>query len=921
MVLGLALFATMAFAQTNVTSLEMQKGLNKKSTLQIVKNPSVDYKASIFASAPATKDMGTNVGDTIPGGFWNFDDVTGVLYGDNGKVGANEYVMMMNADSNYRWIRYDMQPHTLSSNSNLFMLIADSNYIKEHSADYTSTRGWSINGLIRSILDRVHTNYMMIYPIATPVNQTKRHNAYFQMPAVENPNVGGKYEVRLLQNYMKFYDRCYIDFKVGNEWYAREINVDGIDADVNSWNDGNKAYAMPVEFGQQQNLQIRVRLYNPPTSGTTGVRSNAYGYIWAVDDVAIVRTPSYAWSNPQENYIDGGYGTLPYGMNVPLSWFGYALNDGSYTIQNPVATAYHIDATGNATQIASKTADSIRPITDAINLLTLNERGFYDSIWSPGWFGYASTYQKPASQIPATYGRHGLPSEYVGLNKVTVTGTAGTQYEPLTYDTIGYRVVGATGGVDGLPISGFRWAHDNGVIAKGSAFTVGYTLEEGEYYITDEGSYDQAGYTVTVRFTTPDDYMVNEFGDTLVIKGIEIIPTTSLGDSTLQGSVITPVMANVMYFDSSDGHNYSWLETMSSDVTGLSSYDRYEVQSTDANALNNAQYGYIAPGNNYRAINIRVPGQPKLEPNTAIHVGYRMAQDGNFAAARQQDVYLGGPNAAGTRDSAYKYADNPDLAPYANGFQPYTYDVRVLDPVNPSRNFFCGSNFHYWPMIRLVIGEYEEIPQHQIEAACPDTNVGYILNSSYEDICGGSAIGYEGADATIIIAGAGDSTTVHPGIIDTLVIDGHFIDVEDEDSFYGDDYTITAVLERLRNADKVVVLERNYYIVTFSNLDKDHQVSFRGHEYPYPLGIESEAVTVGLGMCPNPASNNVTLNMTGVTGMVNCSIIDMSGRVIYNRTINAENSHTIDLSNVAAGAYFVRVTNDTFSKVEKLIVR
>ncbi|MCR5588941.1 MAG: T9SS type A sorting domain-containing protein, partial [Bacteroidales bacterium] len=171
------------------------------------------------------------------------------------------------------------------------------------------------------------------------------------------------------------------------------------------------------------------------------------------------------------------------------------------------------------------------------------------------------------------------------------------------------------------------------------------------------------------------------------------------------------------------------------------------------------------------------------------------------------------------------------------------------------------------------------------------------------------------------IAGAGDSTTVHPGIIDTLVIDGHFIDVEDEDSFYGDDYTITAVLERLRNADKVVVLERNYYIVTFSNLDKNHQVSFRGHEYPYPLGIESEAVTVGLGMCPNPASNNVTLNMTGVTGMVNCSIIDMSGRVIYNRTINAENSHTIDLSNVAAGAYFVRVTNDTFSKVEKLIVR
>ena len=74
-------------------------------------------------------------------------------------------------------------------------------------------------------------------------------------------------------------------------------------------------------------------------------------------------------------------------------------------------------------------------------------------------------------------------------------------------------------------------------------------------------------------------------------------------------------------------------------------------------------------------------------------------------------------------------------------------------------------------------------------------------------------------------------------------------------------------------------------------------------------------------MKPNPATNSVTLNMRGVEGMVNCSIIDMSGRVVYNRAINAESAQTIDLSNVAAGAYFVRVTNDKFSKVEKLIVR
>ena len=49
--------------------------------------------------------------------------------------------------------------------------------------------------------------------------------------------------------------------------------------------------------------------------------------------------------------------------------------------------------------------------------------------------------------------------------------------------------------------------------------------------------------------------------------------------------------------------------------------------------------------------------------------------------------------------------------------------------------------------------------------------------------------------------------------------------------------------------------------------------------------------------------------------------IDMSGRVVYNQNVNAEASNVINLSNLAKGAYFVRITNDKFSKVEKLIVR
>ena len=63
------------------------------------------------------------------------------------------------------------------------------------------------------------------------------------------------------------------------------------------------------------------------------------------------------------------------------------------------------------------------------------------------------------------------------------------------------------------------------------------------------------------------------------------------------------------------------------------------------------------------------------------------------------------------------------------------------------------------------------------------------------------------------------------------------------------------------------------------------------------------------------------MNIEGVDGMVNCMLIDMSGRVVYNQNVNAETAQTINVSNLAKGAYFVRITNDKFTKVEKLIVR
>ena len=86
-------------------------------------------------------------------------------------------------------------------------------------------------------------------------------------------------------------------------------------------------------------------------------------------------------------------------------------------------------------------------------------------------------------------------------------------------------------------------------------------------------------------------------------------------------------------------------------------------------------------------------------------------------------------------------------------------------------------------------------------------------------------------------------------------------------------------------------------------------------------GINDVASNVSMSLYPNPANNNVKLDITGVNGNVNCTILDMSGRVVYSQSINAEEATTINVSNFAKGAYFVRITNNEFTKVEKLVVR
>ena len=108
-----------------------------------------------------------------------------------------------------------------------------------------------------------------------------------------------------------------------------------------------------------------------------------------------------------------------------------------------------------------------------------------------------------------------------------------------------------------------------------------------------------------------------------------------------------------------------------------------------------------------------------------------------------------------------------------------------------------------------------------------------------------------------------------------------------------------------------------YGILSFENIQAGHALRC---SFKVKVGIDHVS-GVSMKLQPNPATSNVNITLKGVTGNVNMALIDMSGRVVTTSQFNAENGTNINVSNLAKGAYFVRITNDKFSKVEKLIVR
>ena len=89
---------------------------------------------------------------------------------------------------------------------------------------------------------------------------------------------------------------------------------------------------------------------------------------------------------------------------------------------------------------------------------------------------------------------------------------------------------------------------------------------------------------------------------------------------------------------------------------------------------------------------------------------------------------------------------------------------------------------------------------------------------------------------------------------------------------------------------------------------------------PSQQGIVAADGSINFSVYPNPASSkiNVVVENAEATQII---LMDASGRTVKTIATEGAENHTIDISDLQAGIYFVNVRNENVSKVSKLIVK
>lgn len=861
MVLSFALCATFAFAQSNKLATKntvADKIVTQEATLQ---RPAAGYTGSIF-----TKD-----GELFTCTFAaNGNYSTGI-------IGQNEQVNGTN-----------VTPHAQTAFHSMWQRLADTTAATVAAFATQDHYPWaSQNNRLYNRARALYSNtpddgimvMMMVDQVAT--STTGAFDAYIAFQPFST--VGNRLvRVRFAQYYQCFNnDKCWLDYSTdGETWSAIEINRARIDIAVNDATRGWKSVSMPSSMAGQANVYMRVRWECNSSAG------GAYGYWWLIDDFTVMPAPANSLNVVTNQYYEGFYQMMPQNLQVPVVWVNELANDGQNDQTNVTGYVYAGAAESNAALLASKNIYSMPMDPNNTRAIIIDPLAWYDSVGRPTSNGgvahgeydydYIRTNDPYACLPTSNLGQHYFFSDITTDLVTPHIGAIGTNSNA-TFDSIRYDVNWNTETAHPFGV----WARDHGAIRRDSYYVAGLvgtnTFSE-ELDGENDPLWDKTGYGVFVTYVTGDSIPRDTNGNPWRVLGMEMTASTFANMQEV-GARLEPQLR----YEFMDSAGESWIGSLDhgASVYTVKSTDvlsaAYLTDTTAATGLQYETYG------NYPVIRIMFPNQPELYANLSFAVGYRLAEDAAFSVATSSDYYYKG--------NRYAYFYNtPGMESYGTALTMFNKgSVMVWDPYDGGFHAFSTNEY---PMIRMLVGPGYYVPKVAITLECENEDLGGFIDGNFGSLCGQ-------IDSVAIGGSASYTVMPQPGyVIDKVYLDGAEIEYE----------------EQTDDADG-----RKYGTVHLDNVTAAHTLSCSFKEAP--IGFDPVANNVVMRLQPNPATSMVRISLKNVSGNVNMSLIDMSGRVVTTSQFNAENGTTINVSNLAKGAYFVRITNNKFSKIEKLIVR
>ena len=656
-------------------------------------------------------------------------------------------------------------------------------------------------------------------------------DSWIDFPAIQ-PTSGFVYDVSFYQWFMKFNrDTCYLEYSDDSiSWNQIYINRHGVELASNASTRAVKTIALPASVNSYNNLYLRLRWKCDTVIG------GAYGYFWLFDDFTVDTASSNRLTIYNRNMLDGGYQLVPKGMGGnSLLWYSTFRNTGGITQNNVIGKV--MSSNGN-TLASSQNVATLAP--DAVN----------DTFLYIDPEGRMYNYYAGSTNTKGTEGF--VPSATTGVDSLMISIVS----DSLTYnlDTIKFNVNEDQNG-------NHFWGRDNGILSGYNAWTYGMTAD-GLY--TDDATTGEAGYSLRVMYCTPDSVPAG-----WVIRGVEIVPATAPGYA-LAGAKLDATLT-VDSIDADPNSTSIWFLRV---ATGASTYT---VQTNDLNEfiVDKRNYG------TYNTVKINFPLQPALVPGQKYWVGYEMAEAGTFAPSLARGFYYDPIDSIRTPLPNH-YNKNFGAGASSNVF--------CLQPLC-SQNTVYGMGSMGLPMIRMIVGPEQQIPNYNIAWTVTPSNGGSIMDmTDYQPVT--APVSYpQGSTVDFAIS---ENTDEYFQLVD-LKVNGNSIDMTSDPNFR---------------------IAQGYYVYSVANLqgNTNCEAIFDGGD----LNLADNAV---VKVQPNPASSVANLTIEGVNGDVNFALIDMNGRVISQKVINANATEQINLEGLARGTYFVRITNNSFTKVEKLIVR